>query len=134
MVSRKVPGDQSRTLLLPAPLGMVDLRSPPGRLWRRLHPRLWWSPRRCPAAPSAAPTLTSGPSADGIIARFPELTACPEENGCYIYVVRPGDNFVSIVNYYEVAYAAVLRMNPSLVDPAHLRPGDEIRIPTPRRN
>lgn len=84
--------------------------------------------------PSAAPTLTSGPSVDGIIARFPELTACPGENGCYIYVVRPGDNFVSIVNYYQVAYADVLRMNPSRVDPAQLRPGDEIRIPTPRRN
>jgi hypothetical protein len=79
------------------------------------------------------PKQTPGPLAKSITARFPELRACPWQSGCYIYVVRAGNNFFSIVNYFRVDYDTVLRMNPSLGNPARIRPGDEIRIPTPRR-
>jgi hypothetical protein len=94
-----------------------------------------------PSAPTASPTPIPTqppqpkptPTPPGITDRFPELTRCPGQRNCYIYVVRPGDNFYSIVNYYRVDYDTVRRMNPRLRNPARIRPGDEIRIPTPRR-
>ena len=79
------------------------------------------------------PTRTPAPSPGRITDRFPELTPCFRESSCYVYVVRTGDYFSSIVHYYRVDYDTVLRMNPGLGNPARIRPGDEIRIPTPRR-
>lgn len=83
--------------------------------------------------PTPGPTRTPRPPPERITDRFPELAPCPRESSCYIYVVRTGDNFFSIVHYYRVDYDTVLRMNPGLGNPARIRPGDEIRIPTPRR-
>ncbi len=86
-------------------------------------------PPRTPR-PTARPTERPG---DPILARFPELRRCRGQSDCYIYTVRRGNNFFSIVNYYRVSYDRVVAMNPNLGDPSTIRAGDEIRIPTPRR-
>jgi hypothetical protein len=89
------------------------------------------SPKPTPA-PTATPpprTPTPAPTSD----RYALLTKCPSTPDCWIYVVRSGDNLRSIVNWFGVSYDRVLAMNPGLDDPANIRPGYHLRIPTPTR-
>ena len=74
-------------------------------------------------------TATPAPSSD----RYALLTRCATTSNCWIYVIRSGDNLKSIANYFGVSYARVLAMNPDLGDPANVRPGYRLRIPTPTR-
>ena len=83
--------------------------------------------------PSPEPTGTAKPAKDPILARFPELRRCPNRSNCYIYVVEPGNNLISIANYYRVSYDRVLRMNPQITNPANIRAGDQVRMPRPQR-
>lgn len=83
--------------------------------------------------PTPEPTPTAKPAGDPILARFPELRRCPNRSNCYIYVVEPGNNLVSIANYYRVSYDRVLQMNPQITNPANLRAGDQVRMPKPQR-
>ncbi len=80
-------------------------------------------------APTPAPTPTAAPTSD----RYKLLEPCPGEPNCWIYTVRAGDNFVSIVNWFGVAYDTVLKMNPQIGDPTTIRTGDKIRMPPPTR-
>lgn len=80
-------------------------------------------------APTAAPTATPPPTSD----RYKLLEPCPGEPDCWIYTVRPGDNFVSIVKWFGVPYDTVLKMNPEIGDPTTIRTGDKIRMPPPTR-
>lgn len=80
-------------------------------------------------APTATGTATPTPSSD----RYALLTRCPTTSDCWIYVIRSGDNLRSIANYFGVSYERVLDMNPDLGDPANVRPGYRLRIPTPTR-
>ena len=43
------------------------------------------------------------------------------------------DGHVSIARYYRVSYDRVLQMSPWITDPANIRAGDEVRMPTPQR-
>ena len=61
------------------------------------------------------------------------LVKCPGTPNCWIYTVRSGDNFRSIVNWFGVAYDTVLRMNPQIGNPTTIRAGDRIRMPPPTR-
>ena len=61
------------------------------------------------------------------------MRRCPNRSNCYIYVVEPGNNLVSIANYYRVSYDRVLQMNPQISNPANLRAGDQVRMPKPQR-
>jgi hypothetical protein len=72
-------------------------------------------------------TPTPKPSSD----RYAVLTACPSTPNCWVYVIRSGDNLVSIANWFGVSYARVRSMNPNLRIPIHT--GDHLRIPTPTR-
>jgi len=83
--------------------------------------------------PTPKPTATEKPVGDPILARFPELHRCPNRSNCYIYVVEPGNNLVSIANYYRVSFDRVLQMNPQITNPANIRAGDQVRMPTPQR-
>jgi LysM repeat protein len=77
--------------------------------------------------PTATPTVRPAPSSD----RYAVLTPCPTQSGCWIYVIRAGDNLNSIANWFGVSYSRMLAMNPSLRTPIHA--GDKLRIPTPTR-
>jgi hypothetical protein len=88
------------------------------------------SPTATPTtAPTTAPTATTAPTSD----RYKLLEPCPSEPDCWIYTVRAGDNFVSIVNWFGVPYDTVLKMNPQIGDPTTIQTGDKIRMPPPTR-
>jgi hypothetical protein len=59
------------------------------------------------------------------------LTKCPGTSDCWIYVIRSGDNLVSIAHWFGVDYDRMRAMNPRLRVPIHA--GDQLRIPTPTR-
>ena len=79
--------------------------------------------------PTPRPTPTPAPTSD----RFALLTRCPSTPDCWIYVIRAGDNLRSIANWFGVSYNRVLAMNPTITDPANVKPGFRLRIPTPTR-
>ena len=86
-------------------------------------------PTVAPPSPTAPPAPTPAPTSD----RYAVLVRCPDAPDCWIYTVRPGDNFQSIVNWFGVPFDTVARMNPELGDLANIHVGDEIRIPPPTR-
>jgi len=59
------------------------------------------------------------------------LTPCPSAPNCWVYVIRSGDNLVSIANWFGVDYDRMRAMNPNLRVPIHT--GDRLHIPTPTR-
>lgn len=93
------------------------------------------SPTPAPSTPpqSTPPPPTPGPTPRPSSDRFALLTPCPSTPDCWIYVIRAGDNLRSIANYFGVSYERILDMNPSINDPATVRPGFRLRIPTPTR-
>jgi hypothetical protein len=89
------------------------------------------------APPSAGPA--PGPSEGPVVARpsptsdrYAVLVACPGIPDCYRYEVRAGDNLWSIARWFGIPLATVYELNPALRLEA-LRPGMEIRLPTPTR-
>jgi LysM domain-containing protein len=100
------------------------------------------SPSPEPAAtptptPTAAPTATAPPAATPkptprpSSGRYALLTPCPNQSGCWIYVIRSGDNLYSIARYFGVPLATVKAWNPWTAN--GLRVGRELRMPPPTR-
>jgi hypothetical protein len=87
------------------------------------------TPSATPPPPTPAPTPRATPRSS----RYDFLVACPDAPNCWIYTVRAGDNFQSIVNWFGVPYDTVVAMNPRLGDLATIHVGDRIRMPPPTR-
>ena len=94
-------------------------------------PSLAPTPSPSPAvtpAPTPTPRATEKPKSD----RYKLLTACRDRGGCWIYVVRSGDNLYSIANYFGHSLSTIYEWNPQYPD-KRLRVGAEIRMPPPTR-
>ena len=81
------------------------------------------------ATPGATPEATPAETSD----RYAVLEPCPDAPDCWIYTIRAGDNFQSIVNWFGVPFDTVAAMNPQLGDVANIHAGDRIRMPPPTR-
>lgn len=81
-----------------------------------------------PPAPSATPPATPGSSSD----RYALLEPCSDTPGCWIYVIRSGDNLVSIARYFGIPLDVVTERNPWTTTTA-LVAGQELRLPAPTR-
>jgi hypothetical protein len=100
------------------------------------EPSLAPSPSPAPSpepslAPSPSPSAAPSPSPTSD--RYALLEPCPDRPSCYIYTVRPGDNFTSIGLYFGVPFATLLSMNPHVTDPATIQAGTRLRMPPPTR-
>ena len=81
------------------------------------------------AAPIPTPTpSTPRPTSD----RYALLTPCADGSACWIYVIRTGDNLVSIARYFGVPLAVVNDLNP-WTKTTNLVAGQELRLPPPTR-
>lgn len=67
------------------------------------------------------------------LARDPyvRLDPCPNRDGCYLYVVRPGDTLSTIAGRFGVSMTAILDLNPAIDDPNTIFSGQVIRLPGP---
>jgi LysM domain-containing protein len=82
--------------------------------------------------PTPRPTRTPPPTT-GTASRYALLTPCPNVRNCYIYTVRAGDNLFSIAHWFGVSLSSIYAMNPQYANGAHLRAGDQLRMPPPTR-
>jgi LysM repeat protein len=83
------------------------------------------------ATPLATPKATPKPTAKSSSSRYALLKPCADKTGCYVYVIRSGDNLYSIVNYFGVSLKTVKAWNPWTSN--GLKVGRGLRIPPPTR-
>lgn len=132
------PGNVAAVTSSPAPPSAVAIVESPGPIVPTPTPTASPPPTTAPTptvAPTPAPTTAPTPAPTPIptSSRYAVLDPCPNTPDCWIYTVRSGDNFVSIVNWFGVPYQTVLNMNPGIGDPTTIRAGDKIRMPPPTR-
>lgn len=78
---------------------------------------------------SGVTSSASGPSA----ASLALLAPCPDHSGCYLYVVRRGDNLTRIASRFGLSVSVILALNPAIVDPSIVITGSTLRLPAPTR-
>lgn len=83
-----------------------------------------------PSVPTARPTTRPTPRPTSN--RYDLLTRCPSTPDCWIYVVRQGDNLVSIAKYFGVPFNVVEERNPWTKTTA-LVAGQKLLLPPPTR-
>ena len=81
-----------------------------------------------PSASAEPATPAPHPSSD----RYNLLMACPTTPDCWIYVVRQGDNLVSIARYFGVPLRVVQERNP-WTNTTPLVAGQKLLLPAPTR-
>jgi LysM domain len=80
--------------------------------------------------PSPSPATTPKPKPTS--SRYALLKPCPDKPKCWIYVIRSGDNLVSIAHYFGVSVDRVRALNP-WTRTQGLRAGRELILPPPTR-
>lgn len=79
-----------------------------------------------PSPPAASPTAaapTPEPSAAPAVAPTPfdplfALPPCPDQPGCYEYLIKRGDSLSGVASRYAIPVSTVLALNPEVSDPA----------------
>jgi LysM repeat protein len=84
------------------------------------------------ADPSASSSPSLAPSPTPTSDRYALLNPCPDASDCWIYVIRGGDNLVSIARYFGVPLTEVYERNP-WAETTSLVAGQELRLPPPTR-
>ncbi|HEY3335679.1 MAG TPA: LysM peptidoglycan-binding domain-containing protein [Candidatus Limnocylindrales bacterium] len=84
------------------------------------------------ATPSPTPSPTPKPTKKPTSDRYKLLKPCPNQDNCWIYTVRSGDNLSSIANYFGHSLKTIYKWNPQYPGTA-LRVGAQIRMPPPTR-
>lgn len=74
-----------------------------------------------PTRSSGDPTMTED--------RLALLEPCPDQPDCAIYIVRAGDNLVSIARFFGVPIETVLLLNPQITEPSLIYAGLAVRLP-----
>jgi LysM domain len=62
---------------------------------------------------------------------YARLHLCPDQSGCYLYVVRPGDRLSTIAGHLGITTAAIVAFDPKISDPNAIFSGETIRVPGP---
>ncbi len=88
-------------------------------------------PTAAPATPTPSPA-TPAPSPAATSDRYAVLVPCPDQDGCWIYTVRTGDNLSSIASWFGIKLSVIYEWNPQYRTQG-IRKGDEIRMPPPTR-
>jgi LysM domain len=120
----------------PTPTAVVSPTAPPPSPSPSATPSPTPAPTPVPTAtpmPTPAPTHSPSPTPAPTSNRYALLKPCPDRSGCYIYTIRSGDNLYSIANYFGVQLSTIYVWNPMYASGAHLRAGDQLRMPPPTR-
>ena len=81
------------------------------------------------AVPSAAPPIqTPVPTPAGSPDPLTALPACPDQPGCYRYVIQRGDSLTGVASRYRIPVRVVVALNPELDDPGTIVVGQVLYL------
>ena len=81
------------------------------------------------AAPATAPPIVESPTPE-VAAPTPEVVTPTPAPAYTIYVVKKGDTLYAIAIAHHTTIKKILALNPAIKDPAKIRIGQKIEIPT----
>lgn len=76
------------------------------------------APSGPPATPTAAPPSSAPTAAPTPFDPLFALPPCPDQPGCYEYLVKRGDSLSGVASRYAIPVSTVLALNPAITDPS----------------
>ncbi|MEO5704780.1 MAG: LysM peptidoglycan-binding domain-containing protein [Candidatus Limnocylindrales bacterium] len=70
-----------------------------------------------PPSPSPSPTTAPTPAPTPFDLLF-ALPPCPDQPGCYEYLIKRGDSLSGVASRYAIPVSTVLALNPEITDPS----------------
>jgi LysM repeat protein len=61
------------------------------------------------------------------------LEPCPDKPDCYLYTIRTDDSLGRISRRFGIPVDTILALNPWIVDPSIIHPGEVLTLPPPGR-